>query len=139
MAARVAEHRYGAAHDPAVTRERQTLERGGERGPKLSLVSQHLRNPVERGEILDTSGVRFKRSRPDPLHRCRKGHGCLVSGTRARASHRCRTGFKANSASSAVAPSIAMMAANTGIQDWVHSCNSAATGPPSTEPTPCAM
>src|SRR6266850_1152355 len=50
-----------------------------------------------------------------------------------------RIGFKTTPASSAVAKFITMMIAKTGIHDLNTSCTSAATGPPSTEPTPCAM
>ena len=52
---------------------------------------------------------------------------------------RWRLGFRARPASSAVAKFIAMMIVKTGIHDLKASCMSAATGPPSTEPTPCAM
>jgi len=42
-------------------------------------------------------------------------------------------------ASAAVAKFITMITTNTGIHEPVDSCSSAATGPPSTDPTPCAM
>jgi len=54
-------------------------------------------------------------------------------------SHRRRIGFNATPASSAVAKFIAMMIAKTGIHDPYASWMSAATGPPSTDPIPCAM
>src|SRR5439155_24998329 len=54
-------------------------------------------------------------------------------------SQRRRIGFSTAIASTAVVMYMLMMTTKTGIHDPVDSWSSAATGPPSTDPTPCAI